>query len=131
MAKRTVAQHQRRRAPFAAQGEVIERKHGRIGAFGHTVLDKEISVVLKVYHASLKEAQADAQVAGVEGGSPFTRLDWLALLAQMCLDPAKARVSVAADGARVAAQLHHYVAVVGLHPDLGACERQRGDQHGQ
>ncbi len=28
-------------------------------------------------------------------------------------------------------QFHHDIAVIGLHPDLGAGERQRGDQHGQ
>jgi len=57
---------------------------------------------LDVYHVSLKEAQADPRVMAVACGSPFERLDWLALLAQECLDPAKAQVSVAVDGPRVA-----------------------------
>lgn len=35
-------------------------------------------------------------------GSPFERLDWLELLTDTCLDPAKAHVSVASDGARIA-----------------------------
>ncbi len=58
---------------------------------------------MKVYHASLNEAQADAGVLGVQGASPFERLDWLALLAEMCLAPAAPRISVATDGSRVAA----------------------------
>jgi len=58
---------------------------------------------LDVYHVSLKEAQADLRVMAVACGSPFERLDWLALLADACLDPAKARVTVAVDGANVAA----------------------------
>lgn len=58
---------------------------------------------MKVYHASLNEAQADADVLGVQGASPFERLDWLALLAEMCLAPAAPRISVTTDGARVAA----------------------------
>ncbi|HQS68940.1 MAG TPA: GNAT family N-acetyltransferase [Novosphingobium sp.] len=62
-----------------------------------------MAFVLKVYHASLNEAQADAGVLGVQGASPFERLDWLALLAEMCLAPAAPRISVATDGARVAA----------------------------
>jgi hypothetical protein len=52
---------------------------------------------LDVYHASLKEAQADPRVMAVQGASPFERLDWLALLADHCLDASKARVSVASD----------------------------------
>lgn len=103
MAKSAVTQHQRGRITLPAQRKVIERENCRIGAFGHAVLNQETSVVLKVYHASLKEAQADAGVLAVQGASPFERLDWLALLAEMCLDPAKARVSVATDGVRVAA----------------------------
>lgn len=51
---------------------------------------------LDVYHASLKEAQADPRVAAAQGPSPFERLDWLALLSEHCLDPGKARASVAA-----------------------------------
>ena len=50
---------------------------------------------LNVYHASLKEAQADPRAIAAQGTSPFERLDWLALLAEHCLDPAKARVSLA------------------------------------
>ncbi len=50
---------------------------------------------MNVYHVSLKEAQADPRALSVAGGSPFERLDWLALLANECLDPATARISVA------------------------------------
>ncbi len=57
---------------------------------------------MDVYHVSLKEAQADLRVKAVASGSPFERLDWLTLLADECLDPAQARVSVALDGDRVA-----------------------------
>jgi hypothetical protein len=57
---------------------------------------------LNVYHASLKEAQADPRVMAAQGNSPFERIDWLALLAEHCLDPAKAHVSVAIDGHKVA-----------------------------
>ena len=57
---------------------------------------------MDVYHVSLKEAQADLRVMAMASGSPFERMDWLALLADTCLDPAKARISVAIDGPRVA-----------------------------
>ncbi|CAH0497074.1 GNAT family N-acetyltransferase [Novosphingobium sp. CECT 9465] len=57
---------------------------------------------MDVYHASLKEAQADPRIAAVASGSPFERLDWLALLAAECLDPRNARVSVGVDRDRVA-----------------------------
>lgn len=57
---------------------------------------------MDVYHVSLKEAQADLRVKAVASGSPFERLDWLALLADACLEPAKAQVSVAVDGDRIA-----------------------------
>ncbi len=57
---------------------------------------------MDVYHASLKEAQADPRLVALATGSPFERLDWLALLADECLDPAKARVTVAVDGERMA-----------------------------
>lgn len=53
---------------------------------------------MDVYHASLKEAQADPRLVAQACGSPFERLEWLALLAEECLDPAKARVTVAVDG---------------------------------
>ncbi|WP_144903033.1 GNAT family N-acetyltransferase [Novosphingobium taihuense] len=53
---------------------------------------------MDVYHASLKEAQADPRVIAVQGTSPFERLDWLALLADHCLDTGKARIGVASDG---------------------------------
>lgn len=52
---------------------------------------------LDVYHASLKEAQADPRVIAVQGTSPFERLDWLALLTSHCLDEKRARVTIAAD----------------------------------
>lgn len=57
---------------------------------------------MDVYHASLKEAQADRRLSMLRVESPFERLDWLTLLATECLDPAKARVSVATDGVQVA-----------------------------
>lgn len=57
---------------------------------------------MDVYHASIKEAQADLRATAVACGSPFERLDWLALLADTCLDPAKARVSIAIEGNRTA-----------------------------
>lgn len=57
---------------------------------------------MDVYHASLKEAQADPRLAALATGSPFERLDWLALLTSECLDPAKACVTVAVDGERMA-----------------------------
>lgn len=52
---------------------------------------------LDVYHASLKEAQADPRVIAVQGPSPFERLDWLALLAEHCLDAERAQIGVASD----------------------------------
>ncbi|MBF9150330.1 GNAT family N-acetyltransferase [Novosphingobium jiangmenense] len=58
---------------------------------------------LDVYHASLKEAQADPRLVAVQGASPFERLDWLALLAEHCLDETKAHVTVAADDHGIAA----------------------------
>lgn len=57
---------------------------------------------MNVYHATLKEAQADPLVLGAQGASPFERIDWLALLAEQCLDPDSARISVAAENGRVA-----------------------------
>lgn len=57
---------------------------------------------MNVYHASLKEAQADPRVMAAQGTSPFERIDWLALLAEHCLDPAKAHVSVVVEGGKVA-----------------------------
>ena len=69
MAKRCMPQHQRGRAAFAAQGEVIERKDGGIGAFGHAGLGRGMQIVVNVYHASLAEAQADTRVLGVQGAS--------------------------------------------------------------
>ncbi|MFM6832453.1 MAG: GNAT family N-acetyltransferase [Novosphingobium sp.] len=53
---------------------------------------------MDVYHASLKEAQADPRLAALACASPFERLEWLALLAEECLDPAKAHVTAAVDG---------------------------------
>lgn len=53
---------------------------------------------LDVYHASLKEAQADPRVIAVQGGSPFERLDWLSLLSAHCLDETQARFSIVANG---------------------------------
>lgn len=58
---------------------------------------------LDVYHASLKEAQADPRLIAMQGTSPFERLDWLALLAKHCLDEEQARVTVATDGNQIAA----------------------------
>ncbi len=50
---------------------------------------------MNVYHVSLKEAQADLRALSVAGGSPFERLDWLAMLADQCLAPATAQISIA------------------------------------
>jgi len=61
-----------------------------------------MQIVVNVYHASLAEAQADTRVLGVQGASPFERMDWLALLADECLDRSKARVSIATGDAGVA-----------------------------
>lgn len=58
---------------------------------------------MNVYHASLEEAQADPRLEGLQGASPFERLDWLALLANECLAPARARLTVVASGERMAA----------------------------
>ena len=58
---------------------------------------------MNVYHVSIKEAQADPRIAPIAGGSPFERLDWLALLADECLDPATARVTAVTQGSRTAA----------------------------
>ena len=61
---------------------------------------------LTVYHADLREAQADPALAALLGRSPvsapFDRLDWLALLAQHCLPDAECRLAVARDGDAVA-----------------------------
>lgn len=57
---------------------------------------------MNVYHASLKEAQADARVIAAQGASPFERIDWLALLEQHCLEPAEGRISVASQADRIA-----------------------------
>jgi hypothetical protein len=60
-----------------------------------------------VYHADLAEAQADPVLAALLGRSPtsapFDRLDWLTLLAEMCLPGTKCLIAVARDGDAVAA----------------------------
>ena len=64
-------------------------------------------MVATVYHADLAEAQADPVLAALLGRSPtsapFDRLDWLSLLADMCLPGAKCVIAVARDGDAVAA----------------------------
>lgn len=55
-----------------------------------------------VYHASLNEAQEDAALSRLLGRemqhAPFDRLDWYALLARECLDPARCFLATASDG---------------------------------
>ena len=55
-----------------------------------------------VYHADLREAQADPALAALLGRSPvsapFDRLDWLALLAEHCLPGTLCKLAVARDG---------------------------------
>lgn len=55
-----------------------------------------------VYHASLNEAQEDAALSRLLGRemqrAPFDRLDWYALLARECLDPAHCFLAAARDG---------------------------------
>lgn len=57
---------------------------------------------LTVYHADLREAQADPALAALLGRSPasapFDRLDWFALLARHCLTAADCKLAVARDG---------------------------------
>lgn len=62
---------------------------------------------MKVYHADLNEAQADPKLAALfapgTGVMPFDRLDWLALMAEHCLAPARCFVAVAREGEAIAA----------------------------
>ncbi len=55
-----------------------------------------------VYHADLREAQADPALAALLGRSPvstpFDRLDWLMLLAEHCLPGTVCKLAVARDG---------------------------------
>lgn len=55
-----------------------------------------------VYHAELREAQADPALAALLGRSPtsapFDRLDWLSLLAEHCLPAESCKLAVARDG---------------------------------
>ncbi|WP_298195146.1 GNAT family N-acetyltransferase [Novosphingobium sp.] len=55
-----------------------------------------------VYHADLREAQADPALAALLGRSPvsapFDRLDWLALLAEHCLPGTPCKLAIARDG---------------------------------
>jgi len=64
-------------------------------------------LVATVYHAELAEVQADPVLAALLGRShtsaPFDRLDWLTLLAEICLPGAKCVIAVAREGAAVAA----------------------------
>lgn len=98
-----VPEHKRRRITCPAQGKMIERISGGIGVGGHAAGSRQGMCELDVYHASLKEAQADPRLVALACGSPFERLDWLGLLVAECLDPAKAKVSVAVEGERIAA----------------------------
>ncbi|WP_421855181.1 GNAT family N-acetyltransferase [Novosphingobium sp.] len=60
-----------------------------------------------VYHADLREAQADPALAALLGRSPisapFDRLDWLALLAAHCFPDAPCKLAIARDGDALAA----------------------------
>ncbi len=60
-----------------------------------------------VYHADLAAAQADPVLAALLGRSassaPFDRLEWLALLAEMCMPQAQCVIAAARDGDAVAA----------------------------
>lgn len=62
---------------------------------------------MKVYHADLYEAQADPALAALfaqgAGVTPFDRLDWLRLMAEECLHPARSLIAVARDGDAIAA----------------------------
>jgi hypothetical protein len=62
---------------------------------------------MKVYHADLTEAQADAWLTALfapgPGVTPFDRLDWLRLMAEHCLAPARCFIAVARDGDAIAA----------------------------
>lgn len=57
---------------------------------------------LTVYHADLREVQADPALAALLGRSPtsapFDRLEWLALLAEHCLPGTPCKLAVARDG---------------------------------
>jgi len=70
-------------------------------------MGKTIAVTMKVYHADLHEAQADPALAALfatgPGVTPFDRIDWLSLMAQECLTPARTLIAVARDGAAIAA----------------------------
>lgn len=58
-----------------------------------------------VYHADLAQAQADPALAALfgAGGTPFDRLDWLRLMAEECLAPARCTIAVAREGDALAA----------------------------
>lgn len=60
-----------------------------------------------VYHADLREAQADPALAALLGRSPasapFDRLEWFELLARHCLPAEACRIAVARDGDALAA----------------------------
>ena len=62
---------------------------------------------MQVYHADLTEAQADPRLTTLfapgPGVTPFDRLDWLALMAEECLQSARCFVAVARDGDAIAA----------------------------
>ena len=63
-------------------------------------------MALTVYHADLREAQADPALAALLGrapaSAPFDRLDWLALLARHCLPDATCKLAIARDGDAIA-----------------------------
>jgi hypothetical protein len=62
---------------------------------------------MNVYHADLTEAQADPALAALfapgPGVTPFDRLDWLRLMSDACLQPARCFLAVARDSDAVAA----------------------------
>jgi hypothetical protein len=66
-----------------------------------------VAVTMKVYHADLNEAQADPALAALctqgPGVTPFDRLDWMRLMADECLAPARCFLAVARNGNDIAA----------------------------
>jgi len=62
-------------------------------------METAVAVTMKVYHADLNEAQDElAMCATAPGATPFDRFDWLQLMADECLAPARCFVAVARDG---------------------------------
>ena len=74
---------------------------------GASDMGTTVAVTMKVYHAELAEAQADPALAALfacaPGATPFDRLDWLRLMADECLAPARTLIAVAREGDALAA----------------------------